>query len=58
MKKAVIIFILLITSVVLFANNNQKTYLMSDDAWKIADRLCRINGILGPTPISPITEAV
>lgn len=58
MRKAVLVFLLaLICLTSLFANNGQKTYLMSDDVWKMVDKICRMNGVLGPTPISPSTEA-
>ena len=46
-----------ILSQTLFSANLQKTYLMTDDIWIRADRLCREAGIIGPTPISPTTGA-
>lgn len=39
----------------LFATNYQKTYLMSDEVWQKTNRLCILNGVLGPTPVSPTT---
>ena len=47
----------LILSSMLFGTNLQKTYLMTDDIWIRADRLCREAGVLGPTPVSPTTGA-
>lgn len=41
----------------MFAASSQKVYLMTDDVWQMADKLCRLNGVLGPTPVSPTTEA-
>lgn len=41
----------------LFAASSQKVYFMTDDVWQMADKLCRLNGVLGPTPVSPTTEA-
>ena len=40
-----------------FAGNVQKTYLVTDDVWIMTDRLCRMNGVLGPVPVSPTTES-
>ena len=37
--------------------NLQKTYLLTDDLWIRADRLCREAGYLGPAPVSPTTGA-
>ncbi|MCR5732957.1 MAG: hypothetical protein K6G51_08470, partial [Sphaerochaetaceae bacterium] len=39
----------------IFAANNQKTYLMSDKVWQKTNRLCIMNGVLGPAPVSPTT---
>lgn len=41
----------------LFSASSQKVYLMTDDVWKMADKLCRLNGVLDPIPVSPTTEA-
>ncbi|MGN0906113.1 MAG: hypothetical protein ACI4NM_03105, partial [Bullifex sp.] len=49
--------LILICMAAVFAANSQKTYLITDDIWKRADILCRMNGVLGPVPVSPTTEA-
>lgn len=58
MKKLFASFLLVLFIILpLSAANMQKTYLMSDEIWQQADRLCRMNGVLGPVPVSPTTGA-
>lgn len=57
MKKGVLIFIFLVCFSFLFATSSQKVYRTTDDVWQLTDKLCRLNGVLGPTPVSPTTEA-
>lgn len=54
MKRTILalVALVLITSTLL-ASNYQKTYLMSDAVWQKTNRLCIMNGVLGPTPVSP-----
>ena len=53
---SIIIYVCMLSSA-LFGANLQKTYLMTDDIWIRADRLCREMGVIGPTPVSPTTGA-
>ncbi|MDY4799664.1 MAG: hypothetical protein SO157_10080, partial [Bullifex sp.] len=57
MKKVTSIIIILLCAMFVFAGNGQKTYLVTDDVWIMTDRLCRMNGVLGPVPVSPTTES-
>ena len=57
MKRKFLIVLLMVCCACMFAASSQKVYLMTDDVWQMADKLCRINGVLGPTPVSPTTEA-
>ena len=52
-----IIVLLAAAIAVLPAGNLQKTYLMTDDIWIRANRLCISTGHLGPAPVSPTTGA-
>ena len=49
--------LLLAAIAMLPAGNLQKTYLMTDDIWIRANRLCITTGNLGPAPVSPTTGA-
>ena len=51
------IAMLAISIAILPAGNLQKTYLMTDDLWIRANRLCISTGHLGPAPVSPTTGA-
>ena len=54
MKKLIVtIIVLTALTLSLFAANYQKTYLMSDEIWQKTNRLCIMNGSLGPAPVSP-----
>lgn len=56
MKKLIVtIIVLTALTLSLFAANYQKTYLMSDEVWQKTNRLCIMNGALGPAPVSPTT---
>ena len=57
MKRKFLIVLLMVCCTCLFAASSQKVYFMTDDVWQMADKLCRLNGVLGPTPVSPTTEA-
>lgn len=58
MRKVWILLIAIIFPLAMLpAANMQKTYLMTDEIWQEADRLCRMNGVLGPVPVSPTTES-
>lgn len=59
MKKRVFFTILVLACCFfsIYAENLQKTYLMSDEIWQRANRLCIETGNLGPTPTSPTTGA-
>ena len=51
------VLILLIAVSSITAANLQKTYLLTDDVWIRANRLCVSTGHLGPAPVSPTTGA-
>ena len=58
LKRIILISLLLVfITTLLSATNLQKTYLLSDDVWIRANRLCISTGHLGPTPVSPTTGA-
>ena len=57
MKKVTSLIIILLCAMFVFAGNGQKTYLVTDDVWIMTDRLCRMNGVLGPVPVSPTSES-
>ncbi len=58
MKKLGLVILILIAALsCAFSTNYQKTYLMTDDIWIRANRLCISTGHLGPTPVSPTTGA-
>ena len=56
-KKLICFVLILMTVFSVFADNLQKTYLLSDDIWIRANRLCISTGHLGPAPVSPTTGA-
>lgn len=56
-KKLICFVLMLMTVFSIFADNLQKTYLLSDDIWIRANRLCISTGHLGPAPVSPTTGA-
>ena len=56
-KLSLVILILIVALTCAFSTNYQKTYLMTDDIWIRANRLCISTGHLGPTPVSPTTGA-
>ena len=56
-KLGLVILILIVELTCAFSANYQKTYLMTDDIWIRANRLCISTGHLGPTPVSPTTGA-
>ena len=57
MKKLSLFFLISVISIfTVISRNNQKTYYASDDIVVRIDRLCMETGVLGPTPVSPITE--
>lgn len=56
-KLGLVILILIVALTCAFSTNYQKTYLMTDDIWIRANRLCISTGHLGPTPVSPTTGA-
>lgn len=56
--RKILLFVLLILSVsFLSAAGSQKVYQMTDSVWQLTDKLCRMNGVLGPVPVSPTSEA-
>lgn len=57
LKKSIVGILILLVSVSIYAGNSQKTYIMSDDVWRMADIACRLNGVLGPLPVSPSVQA-
>ena len=56
-RRIITILFILISVSVLSAANLQKTYLLTDDVWIRANRLCISTGHLGPAPVSPTTGA-